>query len=564
MLIDKINTLEITEQDIVQLIETINQKTEALKEEKNTEKRIKLIDEISTERNHYLTLYWASYIGYLKNIKDEKYLKSEDILGKYDGEYNNSVYKLYNVLDSLDNKEKLIENYGKRFFDIAHNQKILLSKNKELFQEESELRKEYRRILNSLQIDFNNEKISLIRLSKYLQDEDESIRKEAYDKRYTALISINKELASVFTKLLKTRNKIATSSNFKNYTDYSYIKMNRIDYTPEDLRVFKDNIVKYFVPIREKLKQYQAIRLQEENLSYYNTSVLFKDGNAKTDYELPDILNKLSEIFNDLSPEYNALFEDMLNNGLIDLEERENKSAGGITTFLPDYKYPIFIKRYINNSTNFITITHEFGHSLQLYFNKDKHLHENRWPTFDICEIHSTTMELLVSDYAEKIYKDNTAKHLINHFTNLIELLIRTSAVDDFQTKVYNATSSVDVNAIWKEIYQKYYPTNNYDLDYYKLGIMWQQDINRVDDPFYGIDYALATIYALSFYRQYKLNKENGITAFTNFCKDGGEISFKEIATQYNLLSPFNEKDLQELSIFLDKKIESILKETTK
>lgn len=563
MLIDKINTLEITEQDIIQLLETINQKTEALKEEKNTLKRIKLIDEISTERNHYLTLYWASYIGYLKNIKDEKYLKSEEIFSKYDGEYNNSIYKLYEVLDSLDNKDKLIEKYGKRFFDIAHNQKILLSKNKELFQEEIELRKEYRRILNSPQIDFNNEKISLIRLSKYLQDEDETIRKEAYDKRYSALISISKELSSVFTKLLKIRSKIASSSNFKNYTEYSYVKMNRIDYTQEDLNVFKDNIVKYFVPIREKLKQYQAIRLQEETLSYYNTSILFKDGNAKTDYELPDILNKLSEIFNDLSPEYNTLFEDMLNNGLIDLEEREHKSAGGITTFLPDYKYPIFIKRYMNNSANFITITHEFGHSLQLYYNKEKHLHENRWPTFDICEIHSTTMELLVSDYVEKIYKDNTAKHLINHFTNLIELLIRTSAVDDFQTKVYNATSSIDVNAIWKEIYQKYYPTNNYDIDYYKLGIMWQQDINRIDDPFYGIDYALATIYALSFYRQYKLDKKSGINKFTNFCKDGGEISFKEIATKYNLLSPFNEKDLQELSIFLDEKIESILKEIT-
>ena len=98
----------------------------------------------------------------------------------------------------------------------------------------------------------------------------------------------------------------------------------------------------------------------------------------------------------------------MIDNELIDLEERENKSAGGITTYLPDLKVPIFIKRYQDNSNNFIAITHEFGHSLQLYLNREKHIHENRWPTFDICEIHSTTMELLVSDYADKIYKEDS------------------------------------------------------------------------------------------------------------------------------------------------------------
>ena len=82
---------------------------------------------------------------------------------------------------------------------------------------------------------------------------------------------------------------------------------------------------------------------------------------------------------------------------------------------------------------------------------------------------------------------------------------------------------------------------------------MWQSDINRIDDPFYGIDYALATIYALSFYQKYLEDKEEGIKSFTSFCKDGGGISFKEIAHKYHLLSPFNEDDLLILSQFLEK-----------
>ena len=243
------------------------------------------------------------------------------------------------------------------------------------------------------------------------------------------------------------------------------------------------------------------------------------------------------------------------------LEERENKSAGGITTFLPDLKVPIFIKRYQDNSNNFIAITHEFGHSLQLYLNKDKHVHENRWPTFDICEIHSTTMELLVSDYAEKIYKDDTNKHLINHYTNLIEIIVRTVCVDEFKSRIYSEDIKTieDVNNIWKSCYSKYYPSSNYDIEYFNKGIMWQSDINRIDDPFYGIDYALATIYAISFYQKYSINKKKGIGEFNSFASEGGEISFKEIATKYKLLSPFKEKDIIEVVDFLDDKINKII-----
>ena len=532
MLIEKINNLIIKEQEVKDLIKKIKQKTNQLSKTTNPKKIIKLINEISKIRNHYLTIYWVSYIGYLKNIKDKNYLTSEAIIAKYDGDYNNSIYKMYDVIDSIENKKFLIEKYGNRFLNIANNQKQLLSSKENLYQKEKELRKLYRKILNSPQIAFNGKKISLIKLSNYQQSENKKIRKEAYDKKYDALLSISNELYQVFTELIKIRTKIAQSCNFSNYVDYSYIKMNRIDYTKKELIDFKTSIIKYFVPLNEKLKRYQAKRLEEKTLSYYNELIQFKDGNAKTSNELTDILLKLTEILQEINPQYASIFQDMLEKGMIDLAEHENKSSGGITTYLPDYKYPIFIKRYTNNSSNFITLTHEVGHALQLYYNKEKSLHENRWPTFDICEIHSITMELLVSNYIEKIYAKDVNKHRLTHFTNIINTIIKTAAIDDFQTEIYS-TNSADFNEIWKRIYKKYYPTNDYNLTYYKKGIMWQADINRIDEPFYGIDYALATIYALSFYQNYKHNEEKTVKQFTNFLIEGGEISFKEIAIKY-------------------------------
>ena len=554
MIQEQIDKIKISDTKIKKLIQSIEEKVETLSKEKNYDNQLKIIDSICKDRNKYLSYYWTSYIGYLKNIKDEKYLKSEDIMAKYEGPYNNSIYKFFEVIDSIKEKNHIINKYGKRFIELAHNQKLLQSNELKLFEEEKHLRKEYRKILNNIKVNFNNEEISLIKLNKYLVSEDEKIRKESHDKSYEAIISVTKELETIFNKLLKVRNEIAKSANMKSYTEYSYIKMNRLDYTEKDLKIFKEGIVKYFIPIREKLKIEQSKRLNESKLSYYNASYLFNDGNAKTNKDLPELLQILEIIFTNISSEYGKLFSYMLENNLIDLEDRENKSAGGITTYIPDFQVPIFIKRYMDNSQNLIALTHEFGHSLQLYLNKDKILHENRWPTFDICEIHSTTMELLVSEHIDKIYGNDTKKHLITHYTNLIDILIRTSAVDDFESIVYNGSikDTKEANEVWKDVYKKYYPTNNYDLEYFNKGIMWQRDINRIDDPFYGIDYALATIYALSFYQKYLEDREEGIKSFTNFCKDGGEISFKEIAHKYHLLSPFNEDDLIILSKFLE------------
>lgn len=557
MLIDKLTAIVITEEDITKTLITLEEKITALAQAKTSTEQTTILEEINACRNHYLSLYWLSYIGYLQDITSPKYLASEELISKYDGKYHNAIYKMYDVLDSLKDKDTLLKLYGKRFFDIAHNQKILLANNQDLFTEESRLRRQYRSIINAPRIPFQGENLSLTKLSLHQQDVDPVLRKEAYDKRYATLLELSPELTNVFQELLLVRQKIAQAANFKNYADYSFIKMNRIDYTKEDLRIFKDAIIKYFVPLREKLKQKQAVRSEEKTLSYYNSAILFKDGNAKNPLTLEETLEEFSQILTNISPDFAKIFNYMQTNGLIDLADYENKSAGGITTFIPDEKCPIFIKRYVNNSQSFITLSHEFGHSLQLYFNKDKKLHENRWPTFDICEIHSTTMELLVDQYVSTIYKTDTNKHLITHYTNLLELLIRTSFVDDFQTAVYSE-ENVNPNDIWKKLYHQYYPTNNYNIDYFNKGIMWQADINRIDDPFYGIDYALATIYAFSFLKNYLTNPKKTITDFITFCKVGGEIAFKDISKQFNLANPFAEQELKNLADFLTKKIDEI------
>lgn len=135
MLIDKINNYDISEPVIKEIIEKIKAKSLMLINA-SASNQIIIFEEINNLRNHYLTIYWISYIGYLKDITNTKYLESEAIIGKLDGYYNNAIYKLYEILTSLPKKDELLNIYGERFFQIANNTKRLQSNQPELFFEE--------------------------------------------------------------------------------------------------------------------------------------------------------------------------------------------------------------------------------------------------------------------------------------------------------------------------------------------------------------------------------------------------------------------------------------------
>ena len=77
--------------------------------------------------------------------------------------------------------------------------------------------------------------------------------------------------------------------------------MNRLDYSKEDLSIFKEEIKKYVVPLLKLLKEQQRERLRLEKLEYYDNSYLFNDGNAKIIGDLNDILSKFKVVLKEYS-----------------------------------------------------------------------------------------------------------------------------------------------------------------------------------------------------------------------------------------------------------------------
>ncbi|MET3195003.1 hypothetical protein [Gottfriedia sp. OAE603] len=75
--------------------------------------------------------------------------------------------------------------------------------------------------------------------------------------------------------------------------------------------------------------------------------------------------------------------------------------------------------------------------------------------------------------------------------------------------------------------------------DYLEKGGYWQQQTLIYKTPFYFIDYALAQVCALQFWKRFKANEDEAFSKFLTICRAGGSNSFLTILEESNLISPF-------------------------
>lgn len=110
MIVEKINKEEITEDVLSNIVNNLNDIVNKLKisDDIPFPKYKELIDKFNEIRDHYLTLYWISYIGYLKDIKNPKYLDTEKVICRYESIIDNLVNEYFKCLINYKHKEELI------------------------------------------------------------------------------------------------------------------------------------------------------------------------------------------------------------------------------------------------------------------------------------------------------------------------------------------------------------------------------------------------------------------------------------------------------------------------
>lgn len=524
----------------------------------NFESYIELVKEINNIQNHIEEMYDYADIKNMRNSEDKCFKDEIEYWNDNKSNFDSLFLPFYQELNNSKFYDKLKEVVPSNFFRILECQsKVTSDSIQELTSKESELKAQYRS-LNKVSLDFNGESKTISEISGFYSNKDRDIRKKAHDTVNDYYYSNHEEYDNILYELINVRNKIAKELGFNNYVDLSLYKLKRFDYNYNDIKSFRDNIIKYINPICKLMSEWQRKELGINDLKYYD-SVFFTEM-PESIYKGEDLLNELRKSFNKCDKEISNLFNDMLDNDYIDFVQRKNKVNFSITNYLTETCLPVITGNYKNNYLDIQTTTHEMGHSFQKYCAslKDRKYIVSpllKYPTMEVAEMFSYSMELIMMKYVDNIFDSKDyKKYCFMKMYNLIANLPYICLVDEFQESIYsNENLQVeDIRNTWLKLVDKYNlkRSNSGHVNLDNGGYFYRQT-HIYTDPFYYIDYALSNFGALSIWNKC----EDNLDLFKELGSVASYYSFKEMIDKFNMPNPFKEETVEEVSKKLEKEL---------
>ena len=261
-------------------------------------------------------------------------------------------------------------------------------------QQENDLTQEYEKLLASAQIPFEGGVYTLSQLSPFKTDADDARRLAAWQAEGRWYKEHQPEMDDIYDKLVHLRDAMGRKLGYDGYTTLGYARMQRNCYTKEDVEKFRAAVVKYLVPLADRIEREQAKRLGVAYpLSFADEALAFRSGNPRPAGDPDAILAQGKRFYDELSPETSEFFNTMLDGKLLDVLSTPGKESGGYCTSIPDYRVPFIFANFNGTQHDVEVVTHEAGHAFAAYTNRDRIPMQYVWPSLEACEVHSMSME---------------------------------------------------------------------------------------------------------------------------------------------------------------------------
>ena len=509
--------------------------------------------------DHVMTLMTLAQIRSDIDMTDEFYSKEQEYYDSVQPEIRNLNTAYQKKLYESPFRPYLEEKIGKvAFKNMELAMRSVDEKILPLMQEENKLQTQYNLLLATAKIDWKGETLNLSLMNPYLHHPDRSVRLEAW-KKYSEFFSANREqLDDIYDRLVKNRTQQAVMMGGKNYLDLGYARMQRNCYGREDVRAFREQVRRDFVPFAEKLHERRRVRLGLDRLHFEDEGVYFTQGNPRPQGTPEQILEAGRKMYNELSPETGKFMNFMCDNELFDVIGRKTKKTGGYMTYLPDYKSPFIFANFNNTSGDVDVITHECGHAFQGWIVSEDPIREHGDITMETAETHSMSMEFFTEPWMEMFFGDRAKDYVDMHFEDSCIFIPYGTMVDEFQDIIYD-DPSLDPktrNQVWRDLERQYKPHLDYSgNEYYEQGGFWQKQHHIYDCPLYYIDYCIAQTNAIQYKAWMDRDYAKAWESYLKLCRLSASDFFTGLVWQVGLNNPFEDGCLREVVKGLESRI---------
>lgn len=502
-------------------------------------------------------------IRYTLNTSDkfyEKEYQNNEIEAQNIAKYSTELGKAF--LRSPFRKD-FEEKYGEMISKgIELSERTFSEDNIELRKKEALLTQEYESIMASCKIDFDGKELNLYGIVKYFEDEDREVRRAAF-RAYSNFFEKNeKRLEEIWGELIEIRNEMGRNLGFKNFVGLGHLEQGRLDYGENEIRSFREQVLKHIVPLCERLYENQRERLGLSELYVYDEKMVFNDGNAHPIGDDDFVMEEARKMYHELSEETKEFIDFMIKHQLLDLKNRKNKAQTGYMISLIPHKAPFVFSCFNGTIFDVHVLTHELGHAFAGYMAmREQELSVYYSETTDIAEIHSMAMEQFAYPYAERFFGNEADKFRFQHLQEAITFVPFGVAVDEFQHICYKNPNLTPKERTyeWHKLEKKYMPWRKYDKEdeFMNRGGYWYHKLHIFQYPMYYINYTLTTMAAMEFKKKYEENREEALKDYLRLCKVGGSLSYLNTLSYANLSSPFEDGVVERIT----KYVENILQE---
>ena len=420
----------------------------------------------------------------------------------------------------------------------------------ELQQQFNALVSKYQQVYGGALVELDGKQLTIPQLGPYKEDLDPAVRRAAYEAEAGYFDAHRAELDELYGQIVQNLNQQAKVLGYKDYSELSYVRMNRIGYGAKEIKAFRDQVANDVVPLLQKVMAMRAKRTGIEHPAFTDLPVMFKDGNPKPIPGYKARMDAARTMYHELSPETAEFIDFMQDNELFDVESRPGKMSGGYMTSLPSYKAPFIFANWNNTSGDVDVLTHECGHAFEGYVaERDPHVPADlECPGMESAEIHSMAMEFLTAPWHHLLFGKDTDKYALLHAEDSFVFLAYGCEVDEFQHIMYqNPDLTPDErNAEWLKLEKKYRPWVDFDnLPFYGRGAGWQRQLHIYECPFYYIDYCLSTMAALQFFLLSLTDHKDAWERYLRLVRRAGLASYTELLETAGLKVPFEDGSIK-------------------
>ena len=416
-------------------------------------------------------------------------------------------------------------------------------------EEEARIEARYTELLASAKLEIDGKTVNLAGLGPYAEDPDRDIRHTAERVRWAFFAANATALDDIFDQLVKLRHGMAVKLGFASYTPLGYRRLRRVDYGPDEVARYRQQVVQHVVPLVGRLLEARRTANHWDRLRFWDEALVDPAGNPKPAGDHDALVDAAAAMFDGMDPRLASFYRLMRQGGFMDLKNRPGKSGGGFCTSFPTEGVPFIFANFNGTHHDIGVFTHEMGHAFQNWESRDQPGVDYLWPTMEAAEINSMGLEFLAYPGIGKLVGEDAADRFRRmHLIGALAFLPYGVCVDHFQHEVYANpdASAADRHAMWARLEKIYMPWTDYgDLDFLNKGGRWQAKPHIYGSPFYYIDYTLAQCCAMQFWARSRHDYAGAMEAYVALCARGGSAPFQDLVRSAGLVSPFADGALE-------------------